>query len=124
MAILSTREKVRLLIKDRNPALLIFSDDEIDSFLDIENGNIKKAAALAAISIATSEVYIQKRIKALDLQTDGPAEAEALLKLAKEYRAQGQEEEAALGGAIDFAEMVLDPFSARERLVKEIQRDC
>jgi hypothetical protein len=40
-------EKVRLLIGDRPPLDLVFTDDEIESFLDDNSNSVKLAAAVA-----------------------------------------------------------------------------
>lgn len=106
--------RVRLLATDTDADHAIFQDDEIDAFLAMESDSIKRAAATALDQIASSEALIQKRIKLLDLQTDGPAVATELRKHAAELRKQADGEETT--GAFDYAEMVVNPFSARERL--------
>ena len=88
----SSAAKVRLLIADIDTANPIFGDAAIDAFLSVQNNSLKKAAALALTVMAATEVMVQKRIKLLDLQTDGPAEAEALLKIAAQYRAEADAE--------------------------------
>ena len=114
---------VRLLCTDSVEAYAIFGDSEIDSFLTMESGSVKKAAAMALETIASSEVLVQKRIKLLDLSTDGPAESAELLKRAGLLRTQAAEEaETAEEGEfspIDFAELIYDDFSLRERIVDE-----
>lgn len=117
------RGKVRLLCTDTESSAALFTDDEIDAFLTLDS-NVKRAAATVLERIAVSEVLIQKRIKLLDLQTDGPAEAEALRKLAASLRARADIDEADdADGLFDWAEMVVDPFSARERLWNEALRN-
>lgn len=106
--------RVRLLATDTDSDNAIFSDDEIDAFLALEDDNVKRAAATALDQIASSEALIQKRIKLLDLQTDGPAVAKALREHAATLREQADSEE--ITGAFDYAEMVVNPFSARDRL--------
>jgi len=70
--------KIRLRIHDREA--LIFSDDEITVFLEVE-GDWRRGAALALETIASSEALILKVVTTLDLQTDGA-------KLGAELRAQ------------------------------------
>lgn len=79
------KTKVRLLISDVEDANHIFEDEELAVFLGLE-GTELLAAARALEVIAGNEVMVQKRIQILDLRTDGPAEAEALLKIAGRYR--------------------------------------
>lgn len=116
--------KVRLLISDIDANTPIFQDDAIAAFVAMTpGGNVKRAAALALLTLAANETLVQKRIKTLDLSTDGPAEAEALRKLAVDLRKQADEDETADdGGAFDWAEMVTNPFVYEERLVKDRQR--
>ncbi|OFV87455.1 MAG: hypothetical protein A3J75_06530 [Acidobacteria bacterium RBG_16_68_9] len=108
--------RVRLLIPDRVESSPIFSDEEITAILAIESSNVKLATAAALLVIATDEVLVQKRIKLLDLMTDGPAEAIQLRLRANELRRQVEEGSEDSAGAIATAEMVLDTFSARQRL--------
>jgi hypothetical protein len=109
--------QVRLLATDTNEDRPIFEDEEIAGFLAIE-GSVKSAAALALECIAVNEALVQKRIKILDLQTDGPAVAAALRVQAAGLRDQIGSE------AIPFAtaEFADGAFAAREKLFKEYQR--
>jgi len=119
----TNRGRVRLLITDRDAANEIFDDNEIDAFLAMVSNSVFRAAAVALFQIAASETLVQKRIKLLELTTDGPSEAEALRKLALEYQEKADLAEAAEeGGSFDYAEMVYDDFSFRERLAKEALR--
>ena len=117
------RGKVRLLITDRDAAHEIFNDDEIDAFLSMMSGNVLRAAAVALFQIAANEVLLLKVIKLLELQTDGASAARALKELAKEYQEKADLAEAGeAGGSFDWAEMVYDDFSYRERIEKEALR--
>jgi len=116
---------VRLLITDTdvaNPDNQIFEDAEIDAFLTLEGSVVKRAAARALDVIATREVLVQKVIRIMDLTTDGAKVADALRALAKALRDEAAEDLLAAGGLFDWAEMVVDDFSARERLLKQAQR--
>jgi len=117
------RGRVRLLITDRDAAHEIFNDDEIDAFLSMMSNNVLRAAAVALFQIAANEVLVLKVIKLLELQTDGASAAKALRELAKEYQEKADLEEAGdAGGSFDYAELVYDDFSYRERLEKEALR--
>lgn len=114
----TSTNKVRLLIGDIDVTDKIFNNSAIDAFIAMAlDNNIKRAAAQALLTIAINEVLVQKRIKLLDLSTDGPAEATALQALAKELIRQADEEE--VDGAFDFAEMVDTPFQYDEFVVKD-----
>lgn len=109
--------KVRLLISDIDDTQQIFNDPAISAFLSMAlDGNVKRAAAQALLVMATNEVLVQKRIKLLDLSTDGPAEAQALLSLAKQYREEADSEE--IDGAFDWAEQINTPAQYDELLYK------
>ena len=116
------RGKVRLLIGDIRsdlPNSPIFQDEEIDAFLDLEDDSVKRAAALAAETIAFNEALVQKKIKLLGghLETDGPAVAKELRASAAAWREQVDTD-----GTFDIAEQVVDPFTYRDRLWKQRQR--
>lgn len=114
--------KVRLLISDIDIANQIFNDQAIQAFISMAlDGNIKRAAASALLVMATNEVMVQKRIKLLDLSTDGPAEAKALQDLAKQYREEADMEE--IDGAFDWAEQVNTPAQYDEFLLKDRLRN-
>jgi len=54
---------VRQLCTDRDPDHEIFSDEEIEALLDLNNGNVRYAAADALDQIATSQALILKYIE-------------------------------------------------------------
>jgi hypothetical protein len=108
------RGRVRLLIADTTEADFLLSDDQIDAFLSIENSRVKRAAALALEAIATSEVLISKKIRTLDLQTDGPAVAAELRAQAKQLRDQDDLDGDEGPWAIDV--VTYDPWAAYRTL--------
>jgi hypothetical protein len=112
---------VRLLITDTNSASPIFSDAEISAFLSLYS-NVFNASAVALRVIATNQVLVYKVIQWLHLRTDGAKMADSLLALAKSYDDQAIALDAESAGLFDWAEFVDDPFAARERLIKEIER--
>ena len=112
---------VRLLIGDIDDTERIFNDSAIQAFITLAlDGNVKRAAAQALLTIAVNEVLVQKRIKLLDLSTDGPAEAESLRALANELMSQANNEE--VEGAFDWADMINTPAQRDEFLMKERYR--
>jgi hypothetical protein len=80
-------DTVRLLISDVGDPP-IFTDLDIEAFLAMEGESIKLAAAQALDSIASNEALVSKRIRTLDLQTDGPAVAKSLREHATALRDQ------------------------------------
>lgn len=113
--------KVRLLITDTDHDNEIFTDSEIDTFLSLTavdgTNDVRLAAATALETIAASEALVQKKIKLLDLTTDGPAVANSLRASAKELRAQSENE-----SYIDWIELDLNDFSRREVLINDAIR--
>ena len=121
--------KVRLLIADSqlradplDPEAdpeYYYSDGFIEGFLAISSDNLYYAAADALTAFASNEAMVSKKIRKENLQTDGPAVANALRLLAQDYRARGnklQETEDAADGTfviVDFEDPVT-PFDAFE----------
>lgn len=62
----------------------LFPDEVIQTYLDVNDGNVKRAAAQACRALAVSEALISKVIKTEDLQTDGAKVANALLGVARD----------------------------------------
>jgi hypothetical protein len=106
--------QVRLLISDVDRDHPIFAPDEIDAFLTLEGGDVRLAAAQALDTIASNEAMVSKRIRLLDLSTDGPAVAKALRDHAGRLRDQA--ETAGEDAGFDVAEMVTTQFSWREQV--------
>lgn len=104
--------RIRLLISDIDVLSPLFSDAEIDAFMALEDGDVYRAAAAALRAIAGNEVQVQKRIRLLDLTTDGPAEAAALRSLAADYDARAD-----AGGDIEIADGAPGVFAHRRRVL-------
>ena len=111
----TTVGKIRLLIMDKETTDYIFTDAELTEFYSLEDSSIFCAAALALESIASNEAYVQKRIKILDITTDGPAVAKSLLERAKILREKAAEAD----WDIDWAEMAVSDFAYREMIEKD-----
>ena len=79
---------VRLLTGDKAADDYIFTDDEIESFLELCNGNVYYAAADALDAIAANAAYTLKVLTILDVTTNGQATAEAIRASAAALRAK------------------------------------
>lgn len=90
------KDKVRLLISDvggGDGKSFLYSDEEILIFLSLASeGNIRLAAAQAVRSIAGNEAQVLKRITFLELSTDGPAVAKALITLAEKFEDEADDD--------------------------------
>ena len=95
--------QVRLLIPDTdqlaNPAdpsqaaSYIFDDSQIQAFVTMYVGSIKRAAAQAKLVLATSEALINKVITTYDLKTDGAKLGAEIREQAKLLREEAIEDE-------------------------------
>lgn len=119
----TSRDYVRTLCTDTDEQNPIFSDEQIALFLTLEDSNVRRAGAAALEAIARSEALLLKKIEVSNLKTDGPALAKELREAAKELRVQADDADAREdGGAWDWAEMVVNPFSERERMNNQLLR--
>ena len=109
--------QVRLLISDTqlrrdplNPATpgeYYFSDAFIGGYLTINSGNVFHAAADALTALAANDALVSKKIRKENLQTDGPAVANALRLLAQDLRARGNRVQET-GDAVDGTFLIVD----------------
>lgn len=79
---------VRLLCTDLDETAPLLTDAQISGLLTLEAGNVRLAAAQALDTIASSEALVSKKIRTMDLQTDGPAVAKELRERAAGLRKQ------------------------------------
>lgn len=87
-------EKVRALIPDLDEDDQIFSDTQIDVYLEIYAGNVRRAAAAAINAISIDEVLLLKVVRTDDLQVNGAQVAEQLRKRAKDLNDEADASEA------------------------------
>lgn len=101
--------RVRLLLNDiptGAPPVAVFSDAEIQAFLDLEGGSVKRAAAQAIDTNATNEALASKVLRTQDVQTDGAKLAAAMREHADRLRAQADlEDEAGEGFFFDVIDL-------------------
>jgi hypothetical protein len=100
----------------------ILSDAQIAAAMTLEGDDPRLALAQCLEIEASSEAMIQKRIRVLDISTDGPAVAKELRERAKALREQVAS--GAVGDALPWAvaEQIVDNFGARERVYKQVER--
>lgn len=103
--------RVRLLCTDLDEAAPLFTDAQITAFLAIESGNVRLAAAQALDTIASSEALVSKKVRTLDLQTDGPAVAAELRARANGLREQAADVDPETGQPFAFDIVDYDPNS-------------
>jgi len=96
----------------------LLSDSQLQEFLDVEVNDVKMASALALDSIASTQALILKKIKVLDLQTDGPSLAKALREQAESLRTQAQ-----ASPEFDLAEQITNVPGFVEKVIKDQMRE-
>ena len=101
----------------------LLPDDDIQFFLDLNGANVRRAAADALDTIASSEVLIQKRITILDIKTEGDDVAASLREHAKRLRNSDDLSSSEDDTLFDYAEMALGPFNRYKMWWKEHGRD-
>lgn len=120
---LTPRGKVRLLAVDFDAAFAIFADTDVDAFLTMSNGQVLLAAAQMLDTLAARCALVQGKVRLAGVQVDGDVVAASLHSQAMELRREYHEgDDGGTTSPIDWAEMVVDPFSYRERLVNEMLR--
>lgn len=100
---------------------VVLSDTSIQSLLDLEvdgADQIRLAAADALEAVANSQALIDKKIRLLDIQTDGPAVAESLRKAADNLR-QLVFNDKYQESTFDWAEEVNTLPDWREKVIKD-----
>lgn len=115
--------KVRLLITDLTEDTPIFpDDDQIQVFLDLEGDVVKLAAALAYEVIAGNRVLTMQVVQLLDLKMDGRQTAEAMLKVAKQWRDDVAAADDADWAGFDVAQVVGDSmFAYRDYMARLLE---
>ncbi|MGI5233846.1 hypothetical protein [Actinoallomurus sp. CA-142502] len=102
--------QVRVLIPDTDEDNQLFDDPQIDAFLAIEGGIVKRATAAALEAAASNTALVAKVITTQDLATDGAKVSDALLKRAAELRRQVDEDDPDTAGGLDIVDFI-DPFT-------------
>jgi len=105
----TAKDKVRLLISDvggSDGKSFLMQDEEIAVYLSLREEDIRLAAAEAFRTIAGNEAQVAKRIKFLELETNGPAVASELIKLADKLEEAVDED-----SDVEFASMAVTDFN-------------
>lgn len=93
--------KVRLLARDNVEADAVFTDEDLEAYLEMEGDNVKKAAAQALDDIATSETQLLEITSKMGVSSSPASIANDLRNRAAELRRQAAEAEEI---EFDFAE--------------------
>jgi hypothetical protein len=79
---------MRLLLNDVDVDTMVFTDSEIKTFLLLESGAVKLAAAQAIDTNADNEALASKVLRTQDLTTDGAKLAQVMHARAEQLRSQ------------------------------------
>lgn len=104
--------RVRRTIPDKVETDAFWTDEEIQSFLDDESGDWRKATALALETMASDDLLVLKVIRVQNIETNTDRMAKVLFERAKSLR-----ELAASSGAGDSFEIA--EFASTEHQIKE-----
>lgn len=99
---------------------VLLSNTTVQDLINLESDadDPKLCAANCLDAMAVNQVLIQKKIKMLDLSTDGPSLASALTKVASSLR-----EQVYSAPDFDLAEQVNDTAGYVEKLTKDYMRE-
>lgn len=115
--------KVRLLIPDRVQTDAFFNDNEIQAFLDLNAGSVKRATAEALEVMASDQAMVLKVISTLGLSVDGTKVSHELRARAKDLREKADQDEAGDEALFDWAEQGNTVFQQREIVWKKALRN-
>lgn len=115
--------QVRLLAVDADAPNARFTDADISAFMALSSNNVRLSAALALDTRAAEAAIVQGFTKFAGILLDGPKVADTLSAAAAELRRQVFEgDDGSDASPFLIAEMVVDAFSYREKLISEMLR--
>lgn len=114
--------RVRRTLPDRVEADAIWTDEEIESFLLDEDGDWRRATALALETMASDQLLVLRVIRVQNIETSTDRLMMAMLKRASALREQAKEADASDGSAFEIAEVVVDDNQYRERVWNQALR--
>ena len=109
--------KVRLKIRDTDSTKKLFSDAELQFFVDDNDVDLDLAAADALEALVANAALLHKLEELGEYKIDSKGMAAALMKAAERYRARSEE-----APAIDSAERNLSDFTAGQIIWNDLLR--
>lgn len=91
MATLTTRETLRMLIKDQTVGSYLFTDDELDALLSLNYDDVLMAAADACFSLACDANKMNLAVKYGNYSKDARGIAREYRRLAEDYKKRAEE---------------------------------
>lgn len=116
-------DHVRLLIPDIDPNNQIYTDDQIQGFIDVSKGNPFRAASLAVGSLSVDEAVTYKVIKTDDQSINGAAVADALRKRAQDLEFLARREDDQLSEEDSFSVSFPQPQTVAPELIPVAPND-
>jgi hypothetical protein len=114
--------RMRRTIPDRVEADAIWTDEELQSFLDDCANNWRRATALALETMASDNLLVLKVIRIQNIETNTDRLMSALLARAKRLREDASDEDSLDDGAFDVAEIIVNDHQYRERIYGQALR--
>lgn len=115
--------RVRRTLPDKTEDEAFWTDEEIQSFLDDESADWRRATALALETMASDDVLVLKVMRVQNIETNTDRAAKLLMDRAKRLRELAADADAAAGDAFDFAEMVITDNQYSERVYNQAIRE-
>lgn len=114
--------RVRRTIPDKVELEAFWSDEEIQSFLNDEGGDWRRACALALETMASDNLLVMKVIRVQDVETNTDRMAKLLMDRAKNLRELSAIEDSTTGDSFEVAEVVVTDWQFRERVYNQALR--
>ena len=116
--------RVRRTLPDKDINNAFWTDEEIQSFLNDEDNNWRKATALALETMASDDLIVLKVIEVQNITTNTDRLMSAMLRRAERLREDAIKEEANDGDAWDVAEIIVTDAQYRQRVYNQALRDA
>lgn len=114
--------RIRRTLPDKTEDDAFWTDEELQSFLDDEDNNWRRATALALETMATDDLLVLKVIRIQNLETNLDRAMTALLKRAATLREQASIAESTDSDAFEFVDMINNEWQLEERVLKQAAR--
>lgn len=115
--------RIRRTIPDKIEDDAVWTNEELQSFLDDEGGDWRRATALALETMASDDLLVLKTIRVQNIETNVDRMAKQLFDRAKRLRDLAMDADANAGDAFDFAEVAVTDHQYRERVWNQALRE-
>lgn len=114
--------RVRRTLPDKEEADAIWTDEEIQSFLNDEGSDWRRATALALETMASDDLLVLKVVRIQNIETNTDRLAKALFDRAKKLRELAAEADSSAGDSFDFATPIVSDHQYNEHVWNSARR--